>query len=262
MSANGSGRTNGSAVRKAGALVTATDSGANAGRTGRRFVVALVIVLTSLAVSLFVAFRQWRGRHEELAKYGAQRVAPAILPLADLVPPGFDAARWRAIVDQMRFVLSGLTGSGAMDLKDMQELRREIQLKVDASSRETAARTLEGLWAELERRAGPVLSDHPRLGLGSTVSALAREAPTGVDVESWRLAVLETRAMLVALGRSSDLTKDDRRQVRESIDARVRGASKENSAEVFRDVWDIVESGEAIPKPFAAPKLAQAARDD
>jgi hypothetical protein len=211
------------------------------------------VVLASLALSLFVAFRQWRGRHEELAAYGRERVAPVILPLGRHVPRGIDAARWQRVVESMRDVLAALTGSAVLDLKEMQELRREIQLRVDRATRATAAHELESLWEELEARAGPVLITHPTIGLASTVRSLVPKAQ-GENVEAGLLMLLETRAMLLAVGQSAGLTKSEKSRLREAIDARLKRASPTNPTAALRDVWEIVDSGFEIPPAFRAAR--------
>jgi hypothetical protein len=222
------------------------------GRThsGRFFVVTLVFVITALSLALFVAFRQWKGRHQELADYGTGRVAPSITPLGKRVPPEITPARWKLIVDQMRVVLERLTGAGPFELKDLQQLRRDIQLRVDAATPETAAATLASLWSELERRAGPVLARHPVAGMGSCVRDLAKLEPPGINVNQWTLAVLNTRAMLVALASSGKFTKERRRQLKEAIQNRVAVATSESAIAMLHEIWVLAATDQPLPDGF------------
>ncbi len=225
--------------------------------SGRSFVLVLLLLLAILAVALMVAFRQWKDRHTELSVYGAQRVAPAILPLTRKPPQGVPAQRWTNIVEAMRAVLEGVTGSGLLDLKDMQALRRDVQLRVDAARPETSAEALALLWRDLERRAGPTLVQHPILGLSSSGGRLDGLRPDGIDRATWTLAVLETRAMLVSVASSQRLSKSDLRQLREAVDAHLADATNKNARQKLSESWTMVAGKPGLPAGFSPPEVAR-----
>lgn len=182
-----------------------------------------------------------------------------ILPLAAKVPPSSTPERWSHVVDAMRLVLEGLTGAGLLDLKEMQQLRRDVQLRVDAATPQTAAHGLAELWRELETRAGPVLSQHATLGLGAAVRSLEQVNPPHTEPADWELAMLETRAMLVALGNSEAFSKAGKRQLRERIEAHLAETRPENAVTQLRDVWEIAASTTALPGDFAQPEILNTA---
>jgi hypothetical protein len=219
-------------------------------RSGRWFVVALVFLLAAFALALFVAFRQWRSRHDSLADYGANRVAEALRPLADKVPPQLDPDAWARIVEQARRLVVGLTASGTMNIDQMRRLRAEIQELTLAARPETVAGSLESLWSDLERRAGPGLTRAPRFELASTISRLSRLEPPGLERERWLASVVNTRAMLTALAATGQIPTSERRRLRERIEAIVSKSKNETAVHDLHSVWDAVAMSRSIPAGF------------
>jgi hypothetical protein len=134
-----------------------------AGHSGRRAVIATVLVIVVLAGGLALAFRDWRIRYRERAAFGARQVASAIDPLAELVPPGIPHSAWRRTVAEAHAMLVTLTASNMLDLSDMKALSADLTARVRRARPETARADLATLWDELARRAGPnLVKRHPR----------------------------------------------------------------------------------------------------
>src|SRR5437588_4860408 len=75
--------------------------------SGRRVVLAMVAAVLTLWLGLSLAFRGWEARYRALADFGANRVAPAIDPLASTVPPDIPPADWRlAVADTHAMLLA------------------------------------------------------------------------------------------------------------------------------------------------------------
>ncbi|AGA31580.1 hypothetical protein [Singulisphaera acidiphila] len=133
--------------------------------SGRRFVIVAVLILIVLWGTLQVVFRVWRAGYRDRAAFGATQVAPAIDPLAKVVPPGVEPQAWREVVDETHEALVTLTAANLLDLPQMKELRDTIGARVArAHARpETARDELAGLWNDLANQAGPILdARHPR----------------------------------------------------------------------------------------------------
>jgi hypothetical protein len=226
--------------------------------SGRRFVLAAGFVVAAFSLALFVAFRQWKARHEELADYGARRVAPMVQPLADRVPPGQAPADWARVVAQGHGLLVGLTASGALDREQMRRLGDEVQLRVDIARPATSAEILNTLWTDLEARAGPTLTRAPRFELAAAVAPLAKIEPPKIAAADWALAVVQTRAMLTALGDPRPLPSAERRALRDRIAERLAGTTPETAARDLRAVWDLVADEHPLPADFPRPKLTPA----
>ncbi len=128
------------------------------GASGRRAVGTIVAAVLTLWLGLDLAFRGWKARYRARADFGATRVAPAVDPLADLVPPGISPDDWRAAVADTRAMLVALTGSGVLDESRMEDLRRDLAARVAGARPETALRALAALWDDLELKAGPVIA--------------------------------------------------------------------------------------------------------
>jgi hypothetical protein len=134
-----------------------------AGQSGRRVVIATVVVIMVLAGGLALAFRDWRIRYHARAAFGANQVASAIDPLAELVPPDISPSAWHQTVAETRAMLVTLTASNILDLSDMYALRADLAARVRRARAETARADLAALWDELARRAGPnLVKRHPR----------------------------------------------------------------------------------------------------
>lgn len=126
--------------------------------SGRRAVVALVATVLALWLGLDLAFRAWKARYDALAGFGASKVAPAIDPLAEMIPPDISPSDWRAAVADTHAMLLALTGAGVLDQSQMDQLRQDVADRVARARPETALKTLANLWDDLERKAGPVIA--------------------------------------------------------------------------------------------------------
>jgi hypothetical protein len=131
--------------------------------SGRRFVVAAGLVVLTTWGALYLAFLDWRARYRARASFGARQVAPAIDPLADVIPEGVDAGRWRQAVADTHRMLVALTASNLLDETQMRALRDALSARVAAARPATALGVLASTWDDLEDRAGPILGTrHPR----------------------------------------------------------------------------------------------------
>ena len=131
-------------------------------RSGKKFVIAAFLTIAALWLGLVLAFRDWKGRHQELAAYGAREVAPLVDPLAERVPPGVEPKEWRSAVADTHAMLETLTASGLLDQKEtMEALRADLAARFAKASPETASGVLSNLWDEMQAKAGPVLTGRP-----------------------------------------------------------------------------------------------------
>ena len=131
------------------------------GSSGRRFVIAGVLVIFVLWGVLFWIFQDWRARHRALSLFGATEVATVVNPLTETVPPGVDPKTWKAAVADTRMMLETVTASGMLDRKAMEQLRDDLRARVARTSPETAIGTLSKLWDEMQAKAGPILMGRP-----------------------------------------------------------------------------------------------------
>jgi hypothetical protein len=140
-------------IRRAGAEDRSSAS-------GRRFVVAGLVVTVVIWGGVYLAFLSWRASYRALAEFGAARVAPLVDPLADRVPTGVDPTAWRSAVADTRAMLVALTASGLLGRAQMEALRDDVSARVDrALAAPGAARDeLARLWDEMERKAGPAMA--------------------------------------------------------------------------------------------------------
>ena len=231
------------------------------GRSGRGFVIVLTFLLVGVSLAMTVLFRQWRGQYQELSAYGAQRVATAIDPLIKKVPGAVTPEEWAQIVGQVHELLVELTAAGALDVKQMRALRNEIQERINGVRPETSAEALAGLWSSLEDQAGPILAGRSRTGLSSAVHPLGNLQPTEVPAESWALALVQTRAMLAALGQPTPLPKVERELLRSRIEARLKDTTPERARTDLHAIWQLVREDRSLPDGFPESLLdAQAAR--
>ena len=90
------------------------------GRSGRALVIGAVLGVGLLWGVLSLAFSGWRGRYHERAAFGAREVAPAIDPLADVVPPGVALHDWRQAVARTHAMLVALTAANLLDRPRME----------------------------------------------------------------------------------------------------------------------------------------------
>jgi hypothetical protein len=134
------------------------------GYSGRRMVLAGLLVLLMLMSALIVAFRDWRTSYRARVFYGANQVAPAVDPLEKVIPPGVDPTVWRLAVADTHRALVGITAANLLTWKQMGALRERIQRRVARARPETARAELTQLWDDLAACAAPALhpARHPR----------------------------------------------------------------------------------------------------
>jgi hypothetical protein len=140
--------------------------------SGRRFVIIAVLAVLVIWGVLYLVFRDWRTHYRERAAYGASQVAPAIDPLAAIVPPDVDPLAWRDAVARTHDLLLTVTASNLLTLDEMRALRAELDQAVARARAhpKTARNELAGVWDTMTARAGFVLKDerapggdrHPR----------------------------------------------------------------------------------------------------
>ncbi len=223
-------------------------------RSGRRFVIVGVAVVLAVAGGLGLAFRAWKVHQLALAEFGARNVAPVVDPLAGQVPPGVTKEEWGRVVAQAHRLLVALTGSGTLDRNRMEALRDELRERVDSVRPETAALVLNGLWTDLEDRAGPVLTRAPKFQVPATVHPLASLRPPDVSPDDWALALLRTRAALAAASDPVRMSPVDRHALQENLLGLTAGVESEEAVAALADVWNRV--GPSIPEGFERPEIA------
>jgi hypothetical protein len=120
--------------------------------------------LLLLIATLVLIFRVWRIHYHERADYGAKQVAPAIDPLAQVVPPGVNREAWCQAVHDTHRALVGVTATNLLGLKEMHSLRDDVIRRVTRARPETALDDLSRFWDDLAARAAPALDPtrHPR----------------------------------------------------------------------------------------------------
>jgi hypothetical protein len=131
------------------------------GYSGRWVVAFGIIALAVVWGVLYVAFLQWRARHQALAAFGRIEVAPVVEPLAKLRPPGVEEPEWQQSVADTRAMLDAVTGAGLLDRAGLEALRDELRGRIATATPESAIATLRSIWDDMERRAGPVLTRDP-----------------------------------------------------------------------------------------------------
>jgi hypothetical protein len=130
------------------------------GLSGRVFVAGLIVTILVLWGSLFLTFRLWKSSYRERAEFGAQVIAPAIDPLAAVVPPDVGPEAWHQAVADTHAMLVTVSGSNLLDRPEMTALGEKIRAQVASAHPETARDSLAQLWDEMERQAGPVVTEH------------------------------------------------------------------------------------------------------
>jgi hypothetical protein len=145
-------------TRQAGAPII-TD-GAD-GRSGRRFVVIAVVVLLLIWLGLYLAFYRWRMDYRGRVAYGLSSVVPVIDAFEQVTPPHVDPVAWRDAVDKTRAMLQTVVGSNLLGRRDMDELRRDLDTRVNAaqSHPESATTELAAIWNEMADRAEFLFQD-------------------------------------------------------------------------------------------------------
>jgi hypothetical protein len=142
------------------------------GHSGRLLVVGAGIALLVIWGALYLVFRDWRARYRERALYGATQVLPAVDRLRSIMPANVDPVVWRKAVEQTGAMLITVTGSNLLDIRDMDNLRAELDQHVArATDRpETAVQELADIWDEIADRGEFLFNDsrsvsgirHPR----------------------------------------------------------------------------------------------------
>ncbi|WP_165235984.1 hypothetical protein [Aquisphaera insulae] len=133
------------------------------GHSGRRLVVGAGVVMVVLWMVLFLAFREWRAKYRERARFGAVAVAPAVDRFAEIGPPGVDPIAWRQAVRDTHDMIRAVTGSNLLSLDQMKSLRDELAAAADRSRAhpDTAVAELAGIWDAMADRAEFVLKEGP-----------------------------------------------------------------------------------------------------
>lgn len=227
------------------------------GYSGRRLVVAGVATILALWGLLYLMFVVWRSDYRQRTQYGIRAVLPALDPLARARPPGISPADWDETIAETRAMVARITGSGALDLPQMQALRTELAERAARTTPQTAVSELLGLWADLEARAGPLLADtaYPRLlAPGLIAGRLVRIVPSGIEPAQWSRAVGATQGMLVAVAGSGELTPVAYEELVKSLSHRVDRARAGTALEALRKIWNDASSQapralRQIPRP-------------
>jgi len=151
---------------------TATGALRGPGHSGRRFVLVSGLVVLTIWGMLYLVFRDWRGRYQKRALYGATYVVPAIDPMARVEPPGVSPEAWRDAVASTRSMLLTVTSSNLLDERQMRDLRSELEGTAAQSSAhpERAVAELATVWNNIADRGEFLLKDgkspggdrHPR----------------------------------------------------------------------------------------------------
>jgi len=160
------------AGHKPGGSATVKSAMTERGCSGRRFVLVTGFTVLLSWGMLYLVFHDWRERYRQRALYGATQVIPAIDPLQAIVPVGVDPAAWRDAVSQTRAMLLTVTSSNLLNVKEMTNLRIELdQLVARANGHpEAAMGELAEIWNQMTDRAEFLFKDsrskdgdrHPR----------------------------------------------------------------------------------------------------
>lgn len=238
------------------------------GHSGRVFVtVAVIAVLVCWGV-LYLAFREWRSRYRQRAEYGAAQVAPAIEPLAGMIPAGVDPTRWRDAVARTHAMLLTVTASNLLGLDELHNLGDEIRRAVArAQARpETAVAELASIWDDMSEHGEFLLRDvrplkhdrHPRPSILPTygddrvapaLDPLDRLEPPGIDLASWRNAVRAIRSLLRCVTSSRFVSTARMKALRETLDRFVAHAFAQPGSAVddLAGIWDLLERNDPTP---------------
>ncbi len=142
-------------------LVRSPTSAPPKGHSGRTFVLAACVTILVLWGSLYLVFRDWRSRYRARADFGATQVAPAIDPMAEVVPPVVDPTAWKEAVAATHSMLVTVTGANLLDVPQMEALREELQQIVSRAREhpERAVHELASVWDAMSQRAEFVLQE-------------------------------------------------------------------------------------------------------
>ncbi|MFI5456906.1 MAG: hypothetical protein ACHRXM_15785 [Isosphaerales bacterium] len=132
------------------------------GHSGRRFVLVAGLMLLVIWGVLYVIFRDWRARYRARAAYGTTQVVPAIDSLEAIVPANVNADEWRDAVRQTRAMLTTVTSSNLLDMKEMERLRTELDQFVARARAhpDTGPGELAAIWNEMAERAEFLFRDN------------------------------------------------------------------------------------------------------
>jgi hypothetical protein len=123
--------------------------------SGRRLVLIAGTTVVVLWGILYVVFIDWRARYRTRAAYGATHVIPALERLEAIVPPDAKPDEWREALNQTRVMLLTVVGSNLLGVKEMDQLRIELDQAVARmrARPETGREELAGIWNEMADRA-------------------------------------------------------------------------------------------------------------
>jgi hypothetical protein len=140
--------------------------------SGRRFVLLAGAAILVLWGILYLVFDNWRAQYRARTSFGVTQVAPVIDPLAEIIPPGVDAAAWQETVRQTHDMLVAVLSANLLDVRQMELLREELKQTVERARLhpETARDELASVWTAMADRAEFVLQEgasgrrkgHPR----------------------------------------------------------------------------------------------------
>jgi hypothetical protein len=107
-----------------------------------------------------------------LPTYGATHIAPAVDPLAEIVPPDVASAAWRSAVRETHDMLVTLSSYNVTSIQRMRAVRMRLDRQVEQARAhpDRAVAILGTIWNETADRAKPLLRDgsapggtrHPR----------------------------------------------------------------------------------------------------
>jgi hypothetical protein len=227
------------------------------GHSGQQLVVVAGIIVLLISGTLYLVFREWRTKYRERAQYGATQVVPIIDPLSGVMPPGIDVAAWRDAVEQTRAMLITVTASNLLDKPDMVELKVTLAQHVRQGCRHPAMAVdkLAEIWNDVADRGEFLFRDsrslsgerHPRPRIlptyGATriapvVNPLRVLVPEGVDPIVWRDAIDRTRALLLAVTDSTEITVNEMQRLRTELEKHV-GLAKERPKTALAELAEI-----------------------
>jgi hypothetical protein len=200
---------------------------------------AVLTILVTWGV-LYLFFVKWRAGYRENVAYAKASLAPAVDPLAKIVPPNTVPATWAETVAETHAAFDRLAGSGVVDKDQIQALQAHLSARVARTRPETAARELAEIWADMLAGAGPAIgSAHPALlKLAMPVNPLAYMKPDDVDAATWRDALAETRALLVAATASGALDGAQQESLARDISLRLSQTQPDTAVFEVARIWD------------------------
>lgn len=227
--------------------------------TGRHFVIIAIASITVLWALLYGVFHTWRAGYHERAQFGAQEIAPLVSALAQLKPPNIHDNDWAEAIADTRSMLEQLTASGAARWEDLKRWKTLVQQRVIQSQPETATRELAELWADAAHEGGPAISNVKVPGLltlAVEVNPLEFTLPEDVAPASWKQALSETRAMLVAIAGTHELDSNILETLRAETAQQARSSRPQTACGILAEIWArAATAAPATTSRFTRPAL-------